>query len=285
MKVLYGYSHLPAENMTRESHTIMPRLGTMIFSHRMGCALVLIFIISVIAGEAIAADIDKPGILATVLKWLPLIFKGFLMNLLVSVLSMAIGTVSGVALGVGLVSLMNSVRKISWFFTQFFRNAPWLVLVFYTIALIPFEVKIGPYFIPFPGWLKATIGLSLPVMANTAEIVRGGIQSIPLGQWESAESLAFSRFQILRSIILPQSFKRMIPPWMNLYAILTTASPLISLVGVYDALLMTRSALMAEGRSELLLPMYSVLLIMFFAYCYPIAYYTVKLERRFAVKI
>ena len=285
MKVLYGYGHLQANNMIRWSHTIMPRLETIIFNHRMGFALVLIFIISVIAGEAIAAEIDKPGILATVLKWLPLIFKGFLMNILVSVLSMTLGTISGVALGVWQVSLIKYVRKISWFLTQFFRNAPWLVLVFYTIALIPFEVKIGPYFIPFPGWLKATIGLSLAVMANTAEIVRGGIQSIPLGQWESAESLAFSRFQTLWSIILPQSFKRMIPPWMNLYAILTTATPLISLVGVYDALLMTRSALMAEGRSELLIPMYSVLLILFFVYCYPIAYYTVKLERRFAVKI
>jgi len=127
--------------------------------------------------------------------------------------------------------------------------------------------------------------LGLPVMANTAEIVRGGIQSIPLGQWESAESLAFSRFQILFSIILPQCIKRMIPPWMNLFAILFTASPLISLVGVNDSLMMTRSALMAEGLSELLLPMYSALLIMFFLFCYPIAYYTVKLEQRYAVNI
>lgn len=284
MKVLYGYGDLQAGSMIRWRHTNMPGLETIIFSNRIGFALILIFITSLIAGEAIAVAVDKPGILATVLKWLPLIFKGFLMNVLVSVLSMSIGTVAGVMLGVGQESLIKYVQKISWFFTQFFRNAPWLVLVFYTIALIPFEVKIGPYFVPFPGWLKATIGLSLPVMANTSEIVRGGIQSIPLGQWESAESLAFSRFQTLWSIILPQCFKRMIPPWMNLYAILTTASPLISLVGVYDALLMTRSALMAEGRSELLLPMYSILLIMFFLYCYPIAYYTVKLERRYAVK-
>lgn len=285
MKVLYGYGDLQVGSMIRRRHTNMPGPGTIISSNRIGFALILIFITSLIAGEAIAAAVNKPGILATVLKWLPLIFKGFLMNILVSVLSMSIGTVAGVMLGVGQESLIKYVRKISWFFTQFFRNAPWLVLVFYTIALIPFEVKIGPYFVPFPGWLKATIGLSLPVMANTSEIVRGGIQSIPLGQWESAESLAFSRFQTLWSIILPQCFKRMIPPWMNLYAILTTASPLISLVGVYDALLMTRSALMAEGRSELLLPMYSILLIMFFLYCYPIAYYTVKLERRYAVKL
>lgn len=247
-------------------------------------ALFLSFAVSVVAGEAVAATAANPGVMDTVFKWLPLVFKGFLMNLLVSVLSMAIGTLSGVGLGLGLVSLHPWLRKISWFLTQFFRNAPWLVLVFYTIALIPFEVEIGPYTIPFPGWLKATLGLALPVMANTAEIVRGGVQSIPLGQWESAESLAFSRFQTIWSIILPQCFKRMIPPWMNLYAILTTASPLISLVGVNDALLMTRSALMAEGRSELLLPMYSALLIMFFMYCYPIAYYSVKMERRFAIR-
>jgi polar amino acid transport system permease protein len=258
--------------------------GAAMANRRIGVAFILSFIISVAVGEAVAATAANPSVMNTVIKWMPLVFKGFLMNLLVSILSMTIGTISGVVLGLGLVSLIQWVRKTSWFLTQFFRNAPWLVLVFYTIALIPFEIEIGSYAIPFPGWLKATLGLALPVMANTAEIVRGGIQSIPLGQWESAESLAFSRFQTIWSIILPQCFKRMIPPWMNLYAILTTASPLISLVGVNDALLMTRSALMAEGRSELLLPMYTALLIMFFLYCYPIAYYTVKLERRFAVK-
>jgi polar amino acid transport system permease protein len=285
VRVLYSNSDLKPYSMTQGHQANKPGLRMIMLSKRTGLVLVLIFIVSVGVGEAISAGVERPHILTTVLKWLPLIFKGFLMNLWVSILSMTIGTISGFVLGIGYVSLNKYVRKISWFLTQFFRNAPWLVLVFYTIALIPFEVKIGSYYFPFPGWLKATIGLSLPVMANTAEIVRGGIQSIPLGQWEAAESLAFSRLKTLWSIIIPQCVKRMIPPWMNLYAILTTASPLISLVGVNDALLMTRSALMAEGITELLLPMYSVLLIMFFIYCYPIAYYTVKLESRFTVKI
>ena len=73
---------------------------------------------------------------------------------------------------------------------------------------------------------------------------------------------------------------------MNLYAILTTASPLISLVGINDALTLTRAALEAEGgRIDLLLPMYASLLIMFFIYCYPIAVWTVRLEKRYAEKI
>ena len=285
MKVLLEYNSLKSNKINYDSLNGLLALNNIILDKKFGISIILIFVISILTGEAFAAQNNNLSILSTVLKWLPLILKGFMMNLLVSILSMAIGTAGGFALGIGNVSLSKSIRKICWLLTQFFRNAPWLVLVFYTIALIPFEVKVGPYLIPFPGWLKATIGLSLPVMANTAEIVRGGIQSISIGQWEAAESLAFSRFKTLRSIILPQCIKRMIPPWMNLYAILTTASPLISLVGVYDALLMTRSALMAEGRSELLLPMYSILLIIFFLYCYPIAYFTVKLERRFAVKI
>ena len=73
---------------------------------------------------------------------------------------------------------------------------------------------------PIPDWIKATLGLALPVMANVAEIVRGAVQSIPTAQWESAESLAFTRRQTLWMIILPQCVKRMLPPWMNLYAIL-----------------------------------------------------------------
>ncbi|MEW6266985.1 MAG: amino acid ABC transporter permease [Thermodesulfobacteriota bacterium] len=251
---------------------------------RLGLVLALALGLSLTAGEVLAAVSQEPGVLATVWKWLPLMTKGFLLNLLVSVLSMSIGTAAGLALGLVQMSHFKPVGKTAGLLTQFFRNAPWLVLVFYTITLIPFELQVGGYIVPFPAWIKATVGLSLPVMANVSEIVRGGIQSIPLSQWESAEALAFSRFQTMWFIILPQCLKRMLPPWMNLYAILTTASPLISLVGVDDALTMTRAALQAEQRIDLLLPMYLALLIMFFVYCYPIAVWTVRLERRYAVK-
>ena len=154
--------------------------------------------------------------LATMAKWAPLILSGFLFNLLVSLLAMALGTMMGTALGLAQVSLSAALRRLAWAITQFFRNAPWLVLLFYAMLLLPFEVQLFGVRVALPGWLKSVIGLSLPVMANVAEIVRGGVQSIPLGQWESAEALAFSRRQTLWRIILPQAAKRMIPPWMNL---------------------------------------------------------------------
>jgi polar amino acid transport system permease protein len=121
-------------------------------------------------------------------------------------------------------------------------------------------------------------------MANVAELVRGAVRSIPYGQWEASEAMAFTRMQTLRMIILPQCVKRMTPPWMNLYAILTVATPLTSVVGVSEAMTLTGDILSAEARTELLVPMYLYLLLWFFLYCYPIARATLALEKRFQVR-
>jgi len=249
-----------------------------------GVALVIALVLAVGIGEAQAQAGGKPGILATMLKWTPLLLQGFALNIAMSFLAMAIGTVVGVPLGLAQISLLRPLRGGSWFVTQFFRNSPWLVLLFYCMLLLPFELRLGHSIVPLPGWLKSTIGLSLPVMANVSELVRGAVRSIPFGQWEAAESLAMTRRQTLWMIILPQCVKRMTPPWMNLYAILTVATPLTSVVGVSEAMTLTGDILSSEARTELLVPMYLYLLIFFFLYCYPIARATLALEKRFAVK-
>jgi polar amino acid transport system permease protein len=79
---------------------------------------------------------------------------------------------------------------------QIFRNAPWLVLIYFTTYVFPFEITLGSTYVSFPDWVKVTIGLALPASANVAEIFRGAIASIPSTQWEAARSLAFSRGQI-----------------------------------------------------------------------------------------
>jgi polar amino acid transport system permease protein len=247
-------------------------------------ALVLALIVVVGIGEAQAQAGGRPGIVATILKWTPLLAQGFALNIAMSFMAMAIGTIAGVPLGLALISLLPPVRAGSWLVTQIFRNAPWLVLLFYCMLLLPFEFRIGNTIIPLPGWLKSTFGLALPVMANTAELVRGAVRSIPFGQWEAAESLAMTRRQTMWMVILPQCVKRMLPPWMNLYAILTVATPLTSVVGVSEAMTLTGDILSSEARTELLVPMYLYLLLWFFIYCYPIARATLALEKRFAVK-
>lgn len=221
------------------------------------------------------------------IKWLPFIVSGgFYYNVIISILTMLIGTIAGVVLGLAQISPVALIRNPAKLITQAFRNSPWLVLLFIVLLALPFEITIGSLIIPIPDWIKAVFGLSLPIMANIAEVVRGAVNSVPVGQWEAAESLAYSRHQTLWKIILPQSFKRMIPPWMNWYAILTMATPLCSLLGVEELITLSRQAIEAENNQpELLVPFYGFALFIFFAYCYPIARMTVRLERKFQVKL
>jgi polar amino acid transport system permease protein len=236
---------------------------------------------------ALAQNFTYTDAFDTLLRWMPfLVTSGFLFNVLISFFAMLIGTALGAALGLGQISLNPVIRWLSWFITQTFRNSPWLVLLFIVLLAFPFEIVIGTVIIPVPDWMKAVVGLSLPVMANISEIVRGAVISVPTAQWEASESLAFSRTQTLWRIILPQCFKRMIPPWMNWYAILTMATPLCSLLGVEELLTLTRQAMEgADNHPELLVPFYSFALLIFFLYCYPIARLTIRLERRFVVKL
>jgi len=229
------------------------------------------------------AQAGQPSIFETIWKWTPLLARGFVFNLAISFVAMAVGTVTGLFLGYAQISLLRPVAKGAKFVTHFFRNAPWLVLLFYCMFLLPFQVTVFGVTIPIPDWTKATLGLALPVMANVSEIVRGAIQSIPTTQWEAAASLAFNRRQTMWMIIFPQCVKRMLPPWMNLYAILTMSTVLASIVGVNEMMTLTQRALSAENRPGLLLAFYSYVLLWFFAYCYPIARWTVRLEARYAV--
>ena len=221
------------------------------------------------------------------LKWVPLLVKsGFVLNVIISFFAMMIGTALGVILGLAQVSQYKIVRIFASSVTQLFRNIPWLVLLFIIMLTFPFEIETDNKIYKIPDWTKAVFGFSLPIMANISEIVRGAIKSVPLGQWEAAESLAFSRQKTFWQIILPQCYKRMIPPWMNWYAILSMATPLVSLLGVEEIITLSRQAMEAENNNpELLIPFYSFALLIFFAYCYPIAKFTIALEKRYAVKL
>ncbi|WP_050468811.1 amino acid ABC transporter permease [Herbaspirillum chlorophenolicum] len=216
-------------------------------------------------------------------KWIPLLLKGFAVDVGISFASMALGTVLGAVLGIGQIAQAGLTRKFSSWTTQFFRNAPWLVLLFFCVMLLPNQFSVFGISVPFPGWVKGIIGLTLPVMGNVSEVVRGGIQSLQSGQWEAADALALSRWQTLKLVILPQAVKRMVPPWMNAYAVLMMATPLVSIVGVEDSVTVARSVLSAENSPALLMPVYGLLLVLFFAYCAPIAKWTRSLEKRYAI--
>ena len=213
-------------------------------------------------------------------KWLPVLLRGLLMNIEISVLAMALGTLAGLLIGGLSLSPSVAVRTVMRWYVQLFRNAPVLVLIYFTTYVFPFEVHLVSWTFPFPDWVKVVLGLALPASANVAEIFRGAVQSIPSAQWEAAQSLAFRRSEIFRLIVLPQCLRRMLPPWMNLYASITMSTSLASLVGVHDVVDTAQIASNTVARTDFTVLIYFALLGLFFAYCYPIARATRNLERR-----
>jgi polar amino acid transport system permease protein len=253
--------------------------------HRLGAgsgALLCISLVLFAATASAQAGRVVPSTLQVIAKWAPLLLTGFAFNILISAFAMLLGTITGLGLGLGLLSELRPIRQVSWALTQIFRNAPWLVLLFFVMFLVPFQVTVFGVRIPFPDWVKATVGFALPVMANVAEVVRGAVKSLPSTQWEAAEALAFTRRQTMWRIILPQCIKRMLPPWMNIYSLVTMSTVLASIVGVSEMLTLTAQVHAAEGgRPELFAPLYGFALLCFFLYCYPINLWTAHLERRF----
>jgi len=215
-------------------------------------------------------------------QWTPALLRGLLTNIEISVLAMALGTLVGLVVGALSLSPLRLPRVLTRWYVQFFRNAPVLVLIYFTTYVFPFELHLVKWTVPFPDWIKVVLGLALPTSAVVAEIFRGAIQSIPSAQWEAAQSLAFRRTEIFRLIVLPQCLRRMLPPWMNLYASITMSTALASLVGAHDVVDTAQIASNTVARTDFTVLVYFTLLGVFFAYCYPIARATRALERRHA---
>lgn len=222
---------------------------------------------------------DNAALLAL---WMPVLLLGFLQNILIGAVAIAAGTAAGLLVGALQISPVRPLRWPARAFVLFFRNSPWLVFIYFMTYILPFEIVLGRSYLPFPDWLKATVGLALPASANVAEIFRGAIMSIPSAQWDAASCLSFSRAQIFRLIILPQCLRRMLPPWMNLYAIITKGTVLASLVGVTEVLTTAQRAANSVHRTDFTLLVYLTVFLLFFLYCYPIARLTRRLERRHA---
>ncbi|CAH2924346.1 MAG: Glutamate transport membrane-spanning protein [uncultured Paraburkholderia sp.] len=166
---------------------------------------------------ALAPDSGTRGeTLARFVEWTPALAHGFALNVLISIGAIAIGSMLGLAIGALAQSLPGRIARL-W--VQAFRNAPWLVLVYFTTYVFPFEFTVFGKTFPFPDWLKVTLALALPASANIAEVLRGAVASIPTLQWEAAASLAFSRAQILLHIVLPQCIRRMLPPFQHPHAL------------------------------------------------------------------
>ncbi len=170
-------------------------------------------------------------------EYAPFFLKGLLLTLLISIIAILCGTILGLAVGLGRMSINRWVRLPFIWYINFFRGTPLLV----QLLIIHFGVM--PLFMgPANGVVSATVGLSLNAAAYIAEIFRAGIQSIDKGQTEAARSLGMTHAETMRHIIIPQAFKRMIPPLGNEFIVLLKESSLASVLAAPELLYWGKAA-------------------------------------------
>lgn len=185
-------------------------------------------------------------------------------------------------LGLGIGLLVALARRspnapLRWLavgFIEFFRNTPVLVQILWFYFALPMlvAVEISPF-------MAAILGISLNSAAYSAEIYRGGIQSIEPGQWEAARSIGMSGLQTLRRIILPQALRRVLPALTNRGIEIFKMTTLASVVAYVE--LLHQGKLVASLNFNPL-EVYSVIGALFFLFLYPLVRATYALERRLA---
>ncbi|WP_434445308.1 ectoine/hydroxyectoine ABC transporter permease subunit EhuC [Lentzea sp. E54] len=159
--------------------------------------------------------------------WLRLL-DGLLVTLQLTVFGALLGLVFAFAAGLGRLARRRVVRGLAFAYTEGFRGLPALVVLFWLVFALPgLGFQLDPLF-------AGVLALSLNIGAYGAEVVRGAILSVPVGQLEAATALNFTRWQRMRRIVLPQAAVAMVPPFGNLLIELLKATALVSLVYLQD---------------------------------------------------
>lgn len=207
------------------------------------------------------------------------ILHGLLMTLALAGVTLLFSTVLGVLLG---VLASTRFKPLRWFvraYVELFRDIPLIVNIFFVFFGVPLVFK-GVEMTPF---VAVTVGLSLWGGANGAEIVRGGLQSVPRHQWQSAMALGLRTWEIFAFIVGPQAVKAILPPFTGLLTLLIQATSLGALVGVGEFLrvgqiIVERTTVM-EGQSPAF-KVYLAVLVVYFLICSALTWLSRRLEKR-----
>ena len=203
----------------------------------------------------------------------PFLLKGLWVTLAVSGLTVAISLVIGVVLGVGIVEGPVWLRLLIRIFADTIRGIPILVLIFFVYYGLP---AIGADMSSF--WAAVT-ALTLFKVAQVIEYVRGAITSIPRTQTEAGMAIGLTFVQRYRYVIVPQAFRRFLPPWINGVTDAVKGSALVSLLGVTDLMHAINQVI---GRTYEALPLYLLGAAIYFVINYALSLASRRLERRFA---
>ena len=206
------------------------------------------------------------------------LFGGILLTLIIGLTGIVFSLPLGILLALGRYnSAMPTVQSICVVFIELIRGVPLITLLFIASTMLNYFLPPG---VEFDLLLRVMIMVMLFSAAYLAEVIRGGLQAIPKGQFEAADSLGLSYWQSMRLIILPQALKISIPGIVNSFIALYKDTTLVLIIGLLDLLGTGKNALSDMTWSGLALEVYSFAAIFFFISCYAMSRYSQYLERK-----
>ncbi|HOO39731.1 MAG TPA: ABC transporter permease subunit [Deltaproteobacteria bacterium] len=160
--------------------------------------------------------------------YLPTLFKASGMTMLLVLITMLVSPIAGLFIALGRISRLKFVSFVFWCYIWVFRGTPLLLQLFFIYyGLPPLGLTLSPF-------TAAVLGLGLNYSAYLAEIIRGAIESIDAGQMEAAKSIGMTYWQAMRRIIVPQTYKRLMPPVGNEFIALIKDTALVSTIAMVE---------------------------------------------------
>lgn len=161
------------------------------------------------------------------------LWGGLMVTLILSFVGIAVSLPIGILLALGRRSHLPVIRLLCTTFIEVIRGVPLITVLFMANVMLPLFLPTGW---TIDNFLRALVGVAFFASAYMAEVVRGGLQAIPKGQYEGADSLGLSYWQKVRLIIMPQALKLVIPGIVNTFIGLFKDTSLVSIIGMFDLL-------------------------------------------------
>lgn len=202
---------------------------------------------------------------------------GFTLTLVIALSGIVVSLPLGVVLALGRRSNMPMISLLSTVFIEFWRGIPLVAVLFMATIMFPLFLPAG---VQFDQLLRAVIGVALFASAYMAEVVRGGLQAIPKGQYEGAMALGLPYWKMMRLIILPQALKIVIPGIVNTFIGLFKDTTLVLIIALFDLLGIVQASIADPNWSIKSVPYtgYAFVAIAFWICCYGMARYSRYIE-------
>jgi len=208
-------------------------------------------------------------------EYFPIFMKGLQTTLVISVISIILGFVGGILIGMCRISRNRLVYGASTVYVEAFRGTPLHIQIFLIYLVLP---QLGIY-VDSP-LASGLIALSLNSAAYQSEIFRGGVQSISIGQIEAARSLGMTYNQALFNVVIPQALRNALPPYTNEFITMIKDSSLVMTIGVLELTLRGKLISATTGQS---IPVLLFVALLYFVMTFSTSRILRYVERRFAI--